>query len=179
MRVLLTGSSGQIGTNLALRLRREGHTVFGVDKRINSWTEAFDTLHQALARHHAALHGGGNGTTATSTTTTTNTATSTTATANTATVAAAQTGVPHLPSPGNPPPGTTDEPIGESTNPNVGYVKDLWHALQNQEIDRSDLLLALTQRSMTSPIPTDPHTNSAPVASAYPVLILEPAPADS
>ena len=30
MRVLITGSSGQIGTNLALRLRRDGHEVFGV-----------------------------------------------------------------------------------------------------------------------------------------------------
>ena len=39
MRVLLTGSSGQIGTNLALRLLAAGHEVFGVDKRLNTWTD--------------------------------------------------------------------------------------------------------------------------------------------
>ena len=31
MRVLITGSSGQIGTNLALRLLEVGHDVLGVD----------------------------------------------------------------------------------------------------------------------------------------------------
>ena len=39
MRVLVTGSSGQIGTNLALRLLAEGHAVVGVDIRANPWTE--------------------------------------------------------------------------------------------------------------------------------------------
>ena len=39
MRVLITGSSGQIGTNLALRLLGEGHDVFGVDKRVNTWID--------------------------------------------------------------------------------------------------------------------------------------------
>jgi UDP-glucuronate 4-epimerase len=44
MRVLITGSSGQIGTNLALRLLRDGHEVFGVDKRVNPWTDDFRYL---------------------------------------------------------------------------------------------------------------------------------------
>jgi UDP-glucose 4-epimerase len=58
VRILLTGSSGQIGTNLALRLQRDGHWVYGVDKRSNTWTDAFDTLHQDLAGHYPAFHGG-------------------------------------------------------------------------------------------------------------------------
>ena len=49
MRVLITGSSGQIGTNLALRLITDGHEVFGVDKRQNTWTDAFRYLLQDLA----------------------------------------------------------------------------------------------------------------------------------
>lgn len=48
MRVLITGSSGQIGTNLALRLLADGHRVFGVDKRLNTWTDAFPYLLQDL-----------------------------------------------------------------------------------------------------------------------------------
>jgi len=35
MRVLVTGSSGQIGTNLALRLLTHGHGAFAVDRRLN------------------------------------------------------------------------------------------------------------------------------------------------
>jgi nucleoside-diphosphate-sugar epimerase len=61
MRVLLTGSSGQIGTNLALRLQREGHSVFGVDKRPNPWTKDLDTLLQDLSGQYAAFYGGING----------------------------------------------------------------------------------------------------------------------
>lgn len=54
MRVLITGSSGQIGTNLALRLLEAGHFVFGVDVRPNPWTAAFPTLLQDLSApaHH-------------------------------------------------------------------------------------------------------------------------------
>src|SRR5471030_2377186 len=63
MRILVTGSSGQIGTNLALRLLRDGHEVFGVDKRQNTWVEAetFPTLLQDLAGHYSSFRGGVNG----------------------------------------------------------------------------------------------------------------------
>jgi UDP-glucose 4-epimerase len=62
MRILITGSSGQIGTNLALRLIGDGHEVFGVDKRPNPWVgDAFPTLLQDLAGHYAPFVGGING----------------------------------------------------------------------------------------------------------------------
>ena len=43
MNLLITGSSGQIGTNLALRLMRDGHFVLGIDHRPNSWTHQVET----------------------------------------------------------------------------------------------------------------------------------------
>lgn len=43
MKILITGSSGQIGTNLALRLLSEGHFVLGVDCRPNAWTSDIPT----------------------------------------------------------------------------------------------------------------------------------------
>ena len=52
MRILITGSSGQIGTNLALRLMEDGHEVFGVDKRLNTWTDAFPYILQDLSGHY-------------------------------------------------------------------------------------------------------------------------------
>lgn len=55
MRILITGSSGQIGTNLGLYLQARGHYVFGVDKRPNSWTDQIPTLLQDLSipyRHY-------------------------------------------------------------------------------------------------------------------------------
>ncbi|MBP7936919.1 MAG: NAD(P)-dependent oxidoreductase [Phycisphaerae bacterium] len=39
MRVLITGSSGQIGTNLALALMERGDKVVGIDRRPNAWTD--------------------------------------------------------------------------------------------------------------------------------------------
>lgn len=39
VRILVTGSSGQIGTNLALALQARGDEVLGVDKRANEWTD--------------------------------------------------------------------------------------------------------------------------------------------
>ncbi|MFT7587046.1 MAG: nucleoside-diphosphate-sugar epimerase, partial [Cellvibrionaceae bacterium] len=49
MRVLITGSSGQIGSNLGLHLQQNGHYVFGIDKRRNTWTNEIETLYQDLS----------------------------------------------------------------------------------------------------------------------------------
>jgi UDP-glucose 4-epimerase len=43
MKVLITGSSGQIGTNLALHLQARGDEVVGIDRRKNPWTDEIDT----------------------------------------------------------------------------------------------------------------------------------------
>ncbi|NDF55766.1 MAG: NAD(P)-dependent oxidoreductase [Proteobacteria bacterium] len=48
MRVLITGSSGQIGTNLGIALVSSGHDVIGIDVRPNSWTTAFPTVRADL-----------------------------------------------------------------------------------------------------------------------------------
>ncbi len=48
MRILVTGSSGQIGTNLALALLERGAQVQGVDKRANTWTESIPTVQADL-----------------------------------------------------------------------------------------------------------------------------------
>lgn len=68
--------------------------------------------------------------------------------------AAPPDGVPHLMSPDNLPPGTSDQPVGPPEGPGLTYLRELWHAVQSQDISKRDALLLLTQR------PMDP--NSAP-----------------
>lgn len=65
-------------------------------------------------------------------------------------VAAPAEGVPHLASPQNLPPGATmAQPDDSDSSPNVGYLKQLWHAVQNNDISGRDALLAVaSQRSM-------------------------------
>jgi len=58
MRILITGSSGQIGTNLGLRLQNEGHYVFGIDIRPNTWTDEIPTLLQDLSTPYHDFVGG-------------------------------------------------------------------------------------------------------------------------
>lgn len=58
MRVLITGSSGQIGTNLALHLLEQGHYVYGIDIRRNHWTNRFETLLQDLSVPYTQFEGG-------------------------------------------------------------------------------------------------------------------------
>ena len=49
MRLLITGSSGQIGTNLALHCLANGHEIVGLDRRPNTWTDRFETILMDLA----------------------------------------------------------------------------------------------------------------------------------
>ncbi len=89
-------------------------------------------------------------------------------------------GVPHLTSPDNPPPGTSAEPVGPQSGPNVSYLKELWHAVQTQEISKNDALMALAQRPMTTPVTNDPRMGSAPAAPvdpAAPAIPVDAAPA--
>lgn len=50
MRIVITGSSGQIGTNLGLRCLEQGHQVLGVDRRVNIWTDKIETVRADLAQ---------------------------------------------------------------------------------------------------------------------------------
>src|SRR3989344_2717050 len=58
MKILLTGSSGEIGTNLALKLLEEGHEVFGIDKRRNTWTDEFSYLLLDLSQKFSTFDDG-------------------------------------------------------------------------------------------------------------------------
>jgi hypothetical protein len=93
-------------------------------------------------------------------------------------------GVQHLSSPDNPPPGTTDDPVGPQSGPNVTYLKELWHAIQTQQVSKGDALLALTQRPLNTPVTNDPSMGTAPTDASAPLLvpgapIPGPAPADA
>ncbi len=50
MKVLITGSSGQIGTNVGLALLERGDAVVGVDNRANTWTDRIETITLDLTR---------------------------------------------------------------------------------------------------------------------------------
>ncbi len=92
-------------------------------------------------------------------------------------------GMPHLASPENLPPGTTETAEGPKDGPNVSYLRELWHAVQTQEVSGNDALLALAQRPMNSPEPAQfgppaPNTPLVPAADqaeAAPLVPLPPA----
>ena len=85
-------------------------------------------------------------------------------------------GVPHLASPDSPPPGSTMDPsVMGGDGPNVSYLKDLFHAVQNQEISGKEaLLMGLAQRGMNTPYPDMAPGPNRPVA---PGDLAAPAPA--
>ena len=57
-RVLITGISGQIGTNLAYNLQDKGYEVFGIDKRQNTWTNDFQYVLQDLSMPYKSFENG-------------------------------------------------------------------------------------------------------------------------
>jgi hypothetical protein len=79
-------------------------------------------------------------------------------------------GVPHLPSPENLPPGTTNTPPDAGQPRTMGYLRDLWHAVQTQEVSGKDALLLLTQ------LPLDPNAAPPPGMAANPTPPLPPGP---
>ncbi|WP_019344283.1 hypothetical protein, partial [Mycolicibacterium conceptionense] len=96
--------------------------------------------------------------------------------------AAAPAGTPHLASPDALPPGATMDPTGQGTEtPNLSYLKDLWHAVQNQEISGKEaLVLGLAQRGMNTPVPGQvpgPNVPTAPVAPGAPTAPVPGGPA--
>jgi hypothetical protein len=87
-------------------------------------------------------------------------------------------GMQHLASPDNlPQDSTMDASQLPSQSPNVGYLKELWHAIQTQDITGKDALLALTQRPLTTPAQENvngPGLGQAPGAEVPPPLPLDP-----
>ncbi len=84
--------------------------------------------------------------------------------------------VPHLASPENLPPGTVDDPLAPS-QPRLTYLRELWHAMQTQEVSGSDALLLLTQRGLdanAAPPPGMPAGPQAPLPPAPPPLPVPP-----
>ena len=49
MNILVTGSSGQVGTNLCLALAEQGISTVGIDKRTSSWTDQIPFIQRDLA----------------------------------------------------------------------------------------------------------------------------------
>jgi resuscitation-promoting factor RpfA len=79
-------------------------------------------------------------------------------------------GIPHLASPEALPPGSTLDPNAAGVeSPNVSYLKDLFHAVQNQDISGKEaLLLGLAQRGMNTPYPDQAPGPNVPLSPGDP-----------
>jgi len=79
-------------------------------------------------------------------------------------------GVPHLVSPENLPPGTSITPVGPHQSNGGSYLRELWHAVQTQEVSGKDALLLLTQRPLNANATPPPGlaANPQPMSAATP-----------
>jgi hypothetical protein len=87
-------------------------------------------------------------------------------------------GVPHLSSPENLPPGTTDTPPDNSGH-GMSYLRDIWHAYQTQEVDGKGALLLLTQRPMDPNAVPPPGMPANPTPPPAPLLPNAPLPPEA
>ena len=78
-----------------------------------------------------------------------------------AAVEAAPAAMPHLPSPDNLPPGTTQTAPERRT---LGYLRDIWNSVRTEDVTMSDMLLLIAQRPMTAAPPAAPSPVTAPVS---------------
>jgi hypothetical protein len=82
-----------------------------------------------------------------------------------------------LSSPENLPPGTTDVPVDPQQGRGISYLRDLWHAVQTQDISGRDALLLLTQRPLDpNAVPRNglPAGPQAPLPAAPPLDAPQP-----
>jgi hypothetical protein len=79
-------------------------------------------------------------------------------------------GTPHLVSPENLPPGTSITPVGPHESNGASYLRELWHAVQTQEVSGKDALLLLTQRPLNANATPPPGlaANPQPMPPATP-----------
>ena len=87
-------------------------------------------------------------------------------------------GTPHLASPTNLPPGSTMEPTDTGDSANMSYLKQLWHAVQNNDISGRDALLAVASTRNGTPGGDMQAPPNAPAPGPAPVAEIAPAPAN-
>ncbi|TGD84996.1 dopamine receptor D4 [Mycolicibacterium sp. CH28] len=85
--------------------------------------------------------------------------------------AVAPVAVPHLSSPDNLPPGTTDTPPEGRLN----YLRDLWHAIRTQDVSGSDALLLLAQRPLDANATPPPGMAAGPTGPVGSSAVAPPA----
>ncbi|MGX9670449.1 transglycosylase family protein [Mycobacterium sp. HM-7] len=86
-------------------------------------------------------------------------------------------GTPHLASPTNLPPGSTMEPTDTGDSANMSYLKQLWHAVQNNDISGRDALLAVASTRNGTPGGDIQAPPNASAPGPAPVADIAPAPA--
>ncbi|CAM5743024.1 transglycosylase family protein [Mycolicibacterium aubagnense] len=87
-------------------------------------------------------------------------------------------GTPHLASPTNLPPGSTMEPTDTGDSANMSYLKQLWHAVQNNDISGRDALLAVASTRAGTPGGNIQAPPNAPAPGPAPAADIAPAPAN-